>query len=93
MCALLGRIGRIVFALAGVAFWQQLLLAHLGGAGFGTTCACCAYTLAWAVSTWIFKSLGSRRQHLVGLNVITDIDLALDDFAADPKDSWVSTRA
>lgn len=25
------------------------------------------------------------RQHLIGLNVITDIDLALDDLAADPK--------
>ncbi len=80
-----GRFGGIVFAAAGVALGQQFLLAHEGGTGLGNPCLCGEHFGLGRIDV-VLQVLGVQaRQHLVGLDVVTDVDTAGDDLATNTE--------
>jgi len=77
--------GGIVFALAGVALGQQFLLADKGRAGLGDPRLRREHLGLGRVDIVLQVFRVEPRQHLVGLDVVTDIDATGNDLAADAE--------
>ncbi|MNO75423.1 hypothetical protein D3C76_664690 [compost metagenome] len=77
--------GRVVFALAGVALGQEFLLTDKGCGGLRDTRLGGEHFGLGRVDVVLQVFRVESGQHLVGLDVITDIDAARDDLAADAE--------
>ncbi|MNC42859.1 hypothetical protein D3C75_916900 [compost metagenome] len=77
--------GGIVFALAGVALGQQLLLAHERGTGLGDPRLRGEHLGLGRVDIVLQVFRVKPGEHLVGLDVIAHVDATRNDLAADAE--------